>query len=77
MKPLMSVLAVASITWAATLARAGEAVTQADQKLRIVVFSAHPADSESGVGGLAATLVKQGHEVIFAVASAFRGERKS
>ena len=76
MKSLISLVAVVSISWAATSACAGEAARQADKKLKILVFSAHPADSESGVGGLAATLVKEGHEVIFAVASAFRGERK-
>jgi len=75
-KLLMSLLALAAFWWAAGSACAEGAAQPAGNKLKIVVFSAHPADSESGVGGLAATLAKQGHEVIFAVASAFRGERK-
>ncbi len=76
MKPLIALLALASLLYTAFFACAEGTVESVDKKLRIVVFSAHPADAESGVGGLAATLAKQGHEVIFAVASAFRGERK-
>jgi N-acetylglucosamine malate deacetylase 1 len=76
MKPLLSLLALAAFSSAAASACAEEAAQQADKKLKIVVFSAHPADSESGVGGLAAILAKAGHEVIFAVASPFRGDRK-
>jgi LmbE family N-acetylglucosaminyl deacetylase len=76
MKPLISLLTLASFLWSAGLACAEGTAKQADKKQKIVVFSAHPADSESGIGGLAATLAKQGHEVIFAVASAFRGQRK-
>jgi N-acetylglucosamine malate deacetylase 1 len=76
MKPQIALLAFASFLWSAVLACAEEPGKQAEKKQRIVVFSAHPADSESGVGGLAATLANQGHEVIFAVASAFRGQRQ-
>jgi GlcNAc-PI de-N-acetylase len=76
MKPLISLLTLASFLWSAGLARAEGTAKQPDRRQKIVVFSAHPADSESGVGGLAATLTRQGHEVIFAVASAFRGQWK-
>jgi LmbE family N-acetylglucosaminyl deacetylase len=76
MKASSRVLALSLISSVAVGVRAQETPKPGQQKLRIVVFSAHPADAQSGVGGLASTLVKQGHEVIFAVASAFRGERK-
>jgi LmbE family N-acetylglucosaminyl deacetylase len=76
MKRLLSLLALACFACAAFPVGGTETAVQSDRKLRIVVFSAHPADAESGVGGLAATLVKDGHDVIFAVASAFRGQRK-
>jgi LmbE family N-acetylglucosaminyl deacetylase len=76
MKPLSSLLVLMSLSSIVAFTGAEQAAAQADKKLKIVVFSAHPADSESGVGGLAAMLVKQGHEVIFAVASSFRGQRK-
>src|SRR3954462_12056706 len=49
---------------------------QADRKLRVVVFGGHPDDPESGAGGLIATLTKQGHEVICAYGTAFRGDRR-
>jgi N-acetylglucosamine malate deacetylase 1 len=75
MRWLISLSTLYLLSSAIAAACAGDA-SQAGKKLKIVVFSAHPADSESGVGGLAATLAEQGHEVIFAVASAFRGERK-
>jgi LmbE family N-acetylglucosaminyl deacetylase len=41
-----------------------------------VVFGGHPDDPESGAGGLIATLTKQGHEVICAYGTTFRGGRK-
>jgi N-acetylglucosamine malate deacetylase 1 len=46
------------------------------KKLRVVVFGGHPDDPESGAGGLVATLTRQGHEVILAYGTAFRGDRK-
>jgi LmbE family N-acetylglucosaminyl deacetylase len=45
-------------------------------RLKIVVFSAHPDDPESGAGGLIASLGRQGHQVIVAYATCFRGERR-
>src|SRR5438876_6103606 len=45
-------------------------------KLRVVVFGGHPDDPESGAGGLIALLTQQGHEVILAYGTAFRGDRR-
>ncbi len=44
------------------------------KKLKIVVFGGHPDDPESGAGGLIATLTRQGHEVICAYGTTFRGD---
>lgn len=46
------------------------------RQLRVVVFGGHPDDPESGAGGLIATLTRQGHEVICAYGTAFRGNRR-
>ncbi len=46
------------------------------RSLRVVVFGGHPDDPESGAGGLIATLTQQGHEVILAYGTSFRGDRK-
>jgi N-acetylglucosamine malate deacetylase 1 len=46
------------------------------RKLRVVVFGGHPDDPESGAGGLVASLARQGHEVILAYGTAFRGDRR-
>jgi WD40 repeat protein/LmbE family N-acetylglucosaminyl deacetylase len=46
------------------------------RKLRVVVFGAHPDDPESGCGGLIALLAKEGHEVIAAYSTCYRGDRK-
>jgi LmbE family N-acetylglucosaminyl deacetylase len=45
-------------------------------KLKVVIFGGHPDDPESGAGGLAATLTGQGHEVILAYGTTFRGDRQ-
>ncbi len=41
-----------------------------------MIFGGHPDDPESGAGGLAAMLAQQGHAVILAYATAFRGDRR-
>jgi LmbE family N-acetylglucosaminyl deacetylase len=46
------------------------------KNLKVVIFGGHPDDPESGAGGLIATLTRQGHEVILAYGTAFRGDRK-
>lgn len=48
---------------------------EAPAKLRIVVFGAHCDDNELGAGGLMRMLAEQGHEVISAYATTFRGGR--
>jgi LmbE family N-acetylglucosaminyl deacetylase len=53
-----------------------QASDAAGKRLRVVVFGGHPDDPESGAGGLIATLTKQGHEVICAYGTAFRGDRR-
>jgi LmbE family N-acetylglucosaminyl deacetylase len=45
-------------------------------RLKVIIFGGHPDDPESGAGGLAATLAGQGHEVILAYATTFRGDRR-
>jgi N-acetylglucosamine malate deacetylase 1 len=47
-----------------------------ERKLKIVVLGGHPDDPESGAGGLVATLTRQGHEVICAYGTTFRGDRR-
>jgi LmbE family N-acetylglucosaminyl deacetylase len=47
-----------------------------DKKLKVVVFGGHPDDPESGTGGLVALLTRQGHEVICAYGTAYRGARR-
>jgi N-acetylglucosamine malate deacetylase 1 len=44
--------------------------------LRVVVFGGHPDDPESGAGGLVALLTQQGHEVVLAYGTTFRGDRR-
>jgi LmbE family N-acetylglucosaminyl deacetylase len=46
------------------------------ERLKIVVFGAHPDDPESGAGGLIASLRRQEHEVIVAYGTCFRGQRR-
>jgi len=45
-------------------------------RFEIVVFGGHPDDPELGVGGLVATLSRQGHEVILAYGTTYRGDRR-
>src|SRR5262249_16487135 len=47
-----------------------------EKTLKVVVFGGHPDDPESGAGGLIATLTRQGHEVICAYGTTFRGDRR-
>ncbi len=49
---------------------------QAPKSLKVVIFGGHPDDPESGAGGLAAMLTRQGHEVILAYGTTFRGDRR-
>lgn len=58
------------------LACAGTEGARQDRKLRIVVFGGHPDDPETGAGGLVAVLGRQGHEIILAYGTSFRGTRK-
>jgi LmbE family N-acetylglucosaminyl deacetylase len=37
----------------------------ADDRLRILVFGAHPDDCDFTAGGVAALYARQGHEVLF------------
>ena len=46
------------------------------KRLKVVVFGGHPDDPESGAGGLVAMLTRQGHEVILAYGTVFRGDRR-
>jgi N-acetylglucosamine malate deacetylase 1 len=46
------------------------------KRFRVVIFGGHPDDPESGAGGLAALLTRQGHEVILAYGTAFRDDRR-
>src|SRR5262245_22530397 len=51
----------------------GPSTQEADRsprKLKVVFFGGHPDDPESGAGGLAALLTRQGHEVILAYGTA-------
>lgn len=77
MKALRGVLLVAGLVLGMGLpggAAAGPAAGR--DKLRVVVFGAHPDDPESGCGGLIALLTKAGHEVVVAYATCYRDDRK-
>lgn len=50
--------------------------TAGTKKLTVVVFGGHPDDPESAAGGLIALLTRDGHKVISAYGTAFRGKRK-
>ena len=44
--------------------------------MRVIILGAHPDDPESGCGGLAVNAVREGHEVCFVHATAFRAGRQ-
>jgi LmbE family N-acetylglucosaminyl deacetylase len=54
----------------------GRAGDEPAKRLKVVVFGGHPDDPESGAGGLIAVLARQGHEVILAYGTTFRGDRR-
>jgi LmbE family N-acetylglucosaminyl deacetylase len=58
-----------------SIATAGESAGPT-KTLKIVVFGAHPDDPESGAGGLIAMLTRDGHELICAYGTSFRGTRR-
>src|SRR5436190_22236640 len=58
---LLLVFAVAAIGWVSRSTETSAA--DADGKLRIIVFGAHPDDAEFKAGGTAAKWVKLGHHV--------------
>ena len=75
--PIISLLLMLSLSPPAHERTAGAGiVNEPDKTLRVVVFGGHPDDPESGAGGLIATLTRQGHEVICAYGTAFRGGRR-
>src|SRR3954447_23194841 len=76
MKPLTLVIALIWLPLLLTPGSWAGQPDQADRKLRVVVFGGHPDDPESGAGGLIAALTRQGHEVICAYGTAFRGNRR-
>ncbi len=65
-------IGVLAAMWLTVPAVAGDETVP---KLRVVVFGGHPDDPESGAGGLVASLARDGHEVILAYGTTFRGER--
>jgi LmbE family N-acetylglucosaminyl deacetylase len=67
----LALLAIALISTIPAQAGDGPA-----DRLRIVIFGGHPDDPESGAGGLIATLAGQGHEVLCAYGTAYRGDRR-
>ena len=71
----LAILAVVLVTPVMSPSPAGEP-GRPDKKLKVVVFGGHPDDPESGAGGLIATLTRQGHEVICAYGTAYRGGRQ-
>jgi LmbE family N-acetylglucosaminyl deacetylase len=80
MKSRIARLALISITLAGCSTPPGPAASgeadQATAKLKVIIFGGHPDDPESGAGGLAALLSRQGHEVILAYGTTFRGDRR-
>src|SRR3954463_9333157 len=76
MKPLPLLLALASLPLVPTPGAVASGPDRPAKGLKVVVFGGHPDDPESGAGGLIATLTRQGHEVVLAYGTAFRGGRR-
>lgn len=74
MKPLSIFLLFIAFSIYGCTTLVGQATLK--EKLRVVVFGAHPDDPESGCGGLIALLVQAGHEVLLAYGTCFRDDRK-
>ena len=73
----MRILFLACVSVLGCAARPAEVPTQAQpRKLRVVFFTAHPDDPLWGAGGLMTLLARDGHEVISAYGTCFRGDRK-
>ncbi len=47
-----------------------------EKPLTVVIFGGHPDDPESGAGALALALSAQGHKVVLAYGTSFRGDRR-
>jgi len=75
MRSAICLLLVLSSIRSVGVTHAGE-LNRSDKMLKVVVFGGHPDDPESGAGGLIATLTRQGHEVICAYGTTFRGDRR-
>jgi N-acetylglucosamine malate deacetylase 1 len=72
---LFTVVAIALATPVLLVASDGEPM-RPEKALKVVVFGGHPDDPESGAGGLVVTLTRQGHQVICAYGTSFRGGRR-
>jgi LmbE family N-acetylglucosaminyl deacetylase len=68
--------AACAFCWSAFPSLAAGQPSEGGPKRKVVIFGGHPDDPESGAGGLAALLAREGHEVILAYATAFRGDRR-
>jgi LmbE family N-acetylglucosaminyl deacetylase len=72
---MLALIAVTPATHSLSIVTAAEPGGPS-KKLKIVIFGGHPDDPESGAGGLIAALTQQGHEVICAYGTTFRGDRR-
>jgi LmbE family N-acetylglucosaminyl deacetylase len=71
---LTTLLAAVALGAGTAPATAGDAAARTP--LKVVVFGGHCDDPESGAGGLIARLTRQGHQVIVAYGTVFRGGRR-